>query len=212
MDYTNEYNTQRHRCKNRTDANGNPIKMLLTYDEWLSLWQASGHLQDRGRGKGKYCMCRYNDTGHYELSNVFIGLFEDNVSDAQLGNARVPSPEWYAKTYSNDVKAQRTATLNETNKSNTTKQRRSDAAKARAQREGTGARAARARKGMNDPKVKEKLRKPRPSLQKYKYLTPMGQYDTVSAVNKAYGWSRGKAEKRFESKGFPEFRRIPRTL
>lgn len=55
----------------------------LTYDEWLSVWQDSGKLSDRGRGLGKYCMSRVGDAGPYAVGNVFIQLFTDNVEAAR---------------------------------------------------------------------------------------------------------------------------------
>ena len=57
---------------------------LLAFEEWLAVWEASGQLAQRGRGKDRYCMSRYGDEGNYELGNVFIQSFGKNSSEAQL--------------------------------------------------------------------------------------------------------------------------------
>lgn len=59
------------------------IAFNLTFDEWLNVWLSSGRLSERGRGKGSYCMSRYNDEGAYEVNNVFIQAFEDNIAEAR---------------------------------------------------------------------------------------------------------------------------------
>lgn len=73
---------------NRKDALGNKILFKLKFREWLDIWIASGHFAERGRGKGKYCMSRYNDIGHYETGNVFIQLHSSNISQAQKGKKK----------------------------------------------------------------------------------------------------------------------------
>jgi len=57
------------------------IDFLLSYEEWLHIWETSGKLPLRGRGRGKYCMARNNDIGPYALHNVTIQLNEKNISD-----------------------------------------------------------------------------------------------------------------------------------
>jgi hypothetical protein len=83
------YREQSRACTNRKDRNGNQIEMKLSFDEWLSIWEASGHLHERGLGSGKYVMSRINDLGHYELSNVCIKSYIDNIIE---GNREVPRP------------------------------------------------------------------------------------------------------------------------
>ena len=61
------------------------IQFLLTFEQWLELWNASGKLEQRGRGAAKFCMCRIADVGSYELGNVFIGTGRENVRDGNLG-------------------------------------------------------------------------------------------------------------------------------
>ena len=69
--------TQRGRAKNRG------IAFNLSFDEWLNVWLSSGRLTERGRGKDHYCMSRINDEGAYEIDNVFIQTFEENVAEAR---------------------------------------------------------------------------------------------------------------------------------
>lgn len=70
------------RTKPRRDTAGNVIEFRLTYEEWFKIWEDSGHLEERGRGVGKYCMSRYGDLGHYEIGNVFIQMFSSNSHDS----------------------------------------------------------------------------------------------------------------------------------
>lgn len=76
------YNQHVYRCKRKRDAAGNPVKMRLTFEEWLSVWVESGKLHLRGIKKGSYCMSRCNDLGHYEMGNVFIQSSAHNIRDA----------------------------------------------------------------------------------------------------------------------------------
>ena len=69
--------------KQRGTAINRGIDWKLTLKEWWGIWEASGHWEDRGRGVQKFAMCRYGDSGPYSCENVFIGLFTENVSEAQ---------------------------------------------------------------------------------------------------------------------------------
>lgn len=88
-----QYNTQRAGARNRRDRHGNPIQFLLTYEEWLTIWLESGHAHERGRGAGRYYMSRYDDTGNYEVGNVFIQLFVNNLVEAHVGRKNGPHSE-----------------------------------------------------------------------------------------------------------------------
>lgn len=70
------------------------IGWQLTFEEWLNIWQQSGHLHERGRGIGKYCMCRYGDVGPYSVNNVFIQTNEKNSSEAHKGKPGRPMSEF----------------------------------------------------------------------------------------------------------------------
>jgi hypothetical protein len=82
------YKSQISTCSNKLDALGNPVKMHMTFAEWIMVWIESGQYHLYGRGKGKYCMGRYNDIGHYEVGNVKIIPFEENVRAAQTGRPK----------------------------------------------------------------------------------------------------------------------------
>lgn len=73
------FTTQRSKSKKRG------ILFLLSFDEWWSIWRASGRWHERGRGQGQYCMARFGDVGAYEVGNVKIILRTDNTSEACLG-------------------------------------------------------------------------------------------------------------------------------
>lgn len=69
----------------KRDKAGQPVKFLLSFEEWMEIWLESGHWHERGCHRGQYVMSRYNDLGHYEVGNVFIQRTEDNIRQAQLG-------------------------------------------------------------------------------------------------------------------------------
>src|SRR5262249_40909878 len=73
---------QRHAAKQRG------IAWQLDYWQWLEIWQTSGHLQERGRRKGEFQMCRPGDVGPYASSNVRIDR-ETNVAEAQITKRRL---------------------------------------------------------------------------------------------------------------------------
>lgn len=66
------------------------IEWKINRWQWWTLWQESGKWDLRGRGKGKYCMARHNDTGAYEVGNVSIVPNEKNCSDARRNPNRRP--------------------------------------------------------------------------------------------------------------------------
>jgi hypothetical protein len=57
------------------------IKWKLTFEEWLKIWEESGHIDERGRTLGKYQMCRKGDKGAYEVGNVRIMTTEENLKE-----------------------------------------------------------------------------------------------------------------------------------
>tara|TARA_R110000744_G_scaffold62608_1_gene129143 strand:+ start:187 stop:483 length:297 start_codon:yes stop_codon:yes gene_type:complete len=75
--YLENYRWQRNGAKSRS------IEFNITYEEWLDWW--GDDIELRGKGKGKLCMGRHNDTGAYELGNISKIEFGQNVTDAQLG-------------------------------------------------------------------------------------------------------------------------------
>jgi hypothetical protein len=69
----------------KSNAKTRKIPFLLTFEQWLEIWNASGKIHLRGRGAEKFCMCRNNDIGPYEIGNVFIGTGRENVRAGNLG-------------------------------------------------------------------------------------------------------------------------------
>lgn len=55
----------------KANAKARGIDWRLNFREWWAIWQASGKWDERGRGHG-YMMCRFGDTGAYEVGNVYI--------------------------------------------------------------------------------------------------------------------------------------------
>ena len=68
------------------DASNRGIEWQLTFNEWYDIWIKSGHLEERGRKLGQYCMSRIGDIGPYSVQNVFIQLHSQNIKDAVIGN------------------------------------------------------------------------------------------------------------------------------
>jgi hypothetical protein len=64
------------------------IPFTLSYEEWYQIWFESGHIEERGRRRGQYCMSRIGDVGGYEKGNVFIQLHSKNVTAAHQGVKR----------------------------------------------------------------------------------------------------------------------------
>lgn len=73
---THAFNQQRTSAKNRG------IAWELDFSTWFAIWQASGKLHLRGKGKGKYLMSRLKDDGPYVIGNVHIQLATENSREA----------------------------------------------------------------------------------------------------------------------------------
>jgi hypothetical protein len=69
----------------RADARRRGIPFLLTFEEWWTIWHASGYWERRGKLAGQYVMARYGDVGPYALGNVRICTFGDNAREANCG-------------------------------------------------------------------------------------------------------------------------------
>lgn len=70
-----KYKTHMYRAK-RTG-----IEFLLSFEEWMKIWEDSGHFHERGCHKGQYVMARYGDKGPYVVGNVKIIRHEENGSE-----------------------------------------------------------------------------------------------------------------------------------
>lgn len=68
-------------ARHRANAVRRGVPFNLTFEEWWSIWEASGKWAKRGPRKGQYCMARYGDLGAYEVGNVRIALCESNTAD-----------------------------------------------------------------------------------------------------------------------------------
>ena len=67
------------------------IDFNFTFDEWYSWWQSHGvdkNYPTLALGGNQPCMCRYGDTGPYDLSNVYIDTNSNNVRVASIGHTR----------------------------------------------------------------------------------------------------------------------------
>lgn len=64
------------------------IEWKLTFDEWYTWWQQTGHWEERGCSSDSYHMCRYGDTGPYSLDNIYCDKAKNNVAYANKHNPR----------------------------------------------------------------------------------------------------------------------------
>ncbi|WP_242559925.1 MULTISPECIES: hypothetical protein [Pandoraea] len=62
----------------KSHAKQRGITFNLTLDEWYDWWIATGHYHQRGRNRDCYVMARYNDTGPYELGNIYCCTVQEN--------------------------------------------------------------------------------------------------------------------------------------
>src|ERR1035437_8016006 len=69
----------------RKKARKRGIRFLLTFAEWLKIWQDSGRLRERGRCRGEDVMSRPGDRGPYAVGNVKIVTVEANIIEGKLG-------------------------------------------------------------------------------------------------------------------------------
>jgi len=58
----------------------------FTFATWWKVWQESGHWNERGRGKDKYVMARFGDTGPYSPENVEIITHSQNSQDSFISH------------------------------------------------------------------------------------------------------------------------------
>lgn len=55
------------------------IEFKLSFDEWWELWKP--HWKDKLQGE--ICMCRNGDKGAYEVGNVRIDTWQNNIREAR---------------------------------------------------------------------------------------------------------------------------------
>lgn len=66
---------KRYHCQKGT-AKRRGVPFNITFEEWWAMWEP--YWDKRGVGKDKYAMCRFNDTGAYEIGNVYIDTYGNN--------------------------------------------------------------------------------------------------------------------------------------
>jgi len=77
-----DYNNHRTRALRRG------IEFHLTLQEWVDIWQSSGHWHKRGVRRDEYVMARLGpDIGPYAVGNVVIQISGQNNSDGHKGKS-----------------------------------------------------------------------------------------------------------------------------
>jgi hypothetical protein len=76
----------------RNAAHLRGIQWRLTFPQWLRVWNESGKLALRGRGKHRYVMSRVKDEGGYAVGNVHIQLSTENNRQGIAKVRRNPKP------------------------------------------------------------------------------------------------------------------------
>ena len=89
----------------RVKARQRNIDFLLTFDEWWTIWRASGKWEQRGNGMGSYCMARYRDTGPYAVGNVRICTHQENLDETRDLRRGIPISDATRKRMSDAAKA-----------------------------------------------------------------------------------------------------------
>ena len=79
-----KYKSKIASTRGRVDVNGNNIEMRLTEDQWCQLWEEAKVIPSRN-----YVLSRKNDTGHYEIGNVYIQHNLHNVTEALTDNSEL---------------------------------------------------------------------------------------------------------------------------
>ena len=74
----------------KATAKARGIAFLLTFEEWMTIWNDSGNWHLRGNLKGHYVMARHGDTGPYAVGNVRICTVSENMSEANKGKKLSP--------------------------------------------------------------------------------------------------------------------------
>jgi hypothetical protein len=103
-------------CRQRWGAKRRCIEWLFSYEEWLRVWQDSGHLHERGPRCGQYVMARKGDLGPYSADNVRIVRCEINGFESAGWKKRrtrraLEIAKWKAYYAERDAKALELRTL-----------------------------------------------------------------------------------------------------
>jgi hypothetical protein len=90
----------------RTNAKQRGVEFKLTFEEWLTWWQQTGHYHERGNKRGQYVMARKGDTGSYELGNIECIQAQVNSRAPHVGKPK--SEAWKEKLRATRAKKHRT--------------------------------------------------------------------------------------------------------
>jgi hypothetical protein len=77
--------------KRHSKRRGIVFNFILT--EWWAVWVQSGKWEQRGPGHG-YCMARNNDSGAYELGNIYITTGSKNMKHYQERRQNKKYDDW----------------------------------------------------------------------------------------------------------------------
>jgi len=69
------------------------IVFNMTFDEWYAWWLAQGidkNISQGPKGPTTLCMCRYNDTGPYQIGNIYCDTISGNVKSQRQN--RISNP------------------------------------------------------------------------------------------------------------------------
>lgn len=85
--------TARHRYwQARWFAKKRGIDFHLTFDEWDAWWLKNGVDKNHSTGPSlgdSMCMCRYGDSGAYELGNIYCATRRQNSIDGNINSGIV---------------------------------------------------------------------------------------------------------------------------
>lgn len=68
--------------RQRNSAKARAVRWDLKFSDWLSIWEASGKLSQRGSHKDQFVMSRIKDAGGYVVGNVHIQTTQENGREA----------------------------------------------------------------------------------------------------------------------------------
>lgn len=95
--------------RQRCNARKRGIEWTLTLWDWWTIWQESGHWDERGRTADAYVMCRFRDEGAYEIGNVYVATARHNVTMQPNNPYRKSHPDF--ETAMAEKAARRTTTV-----------------------------------------------------------------------------------------------------
>jgi hypothetical protein len=95
--------------KQKDNATQRGIPFQLTYDQWLTIWVASGKLYLRGRTHGQFIMARKGDRGGYQIGNVEIMSVESHARSHVNNMSRPKYAAWLAASNKGRLKGSQTA-------------------------------------------------------------------------------------------------------